>query len=888
MVNRSDSSRGRRRTPGGPALTGLAILAVSFGAVLLLDSKTAPNHKPDGDRTAGQALLLPPAEPLDDLGRGFEEDVDARSDWFFFQRAYPFGSIPADARRTAWEPLHRESALQLSPLANKAWTPIGPSPTTSAYVNNWGVTSGRVNAIAVSPNDSRLVLVGASTGGIWRSTDGGASFKPVSDDQADLAVGSIAFSESNPSIVFAGMGDPKSVYLGSGVLKSTDGGLSWDRINNGSLPSPGTVTRIAVDPVDSNRIYVAQYSKLSGNTRVSSGFFRSTDGGSNWTLTLTGLARDIAIDSLDRSSIYLAMSRIDPADPSQPAGIYHSTDAGVTWASVYSTPYDRNRTFDIKVATTEAAPNTVYVWTGGTTGDIFTGGLLISTDGGTTWSDRGAAGVDLAQFGYNTYITVDPTEGKTIYVGSRDVYKSTDGGFSWANLTRSFTGAGGQFSFSPGVSKAHPDQHAFAFSPNNPSVFYIGNDGGVYKSNDGGDSFLNLNPTLTLTQFVGISLHPTNRFISYGGTQDNGTQRRFGLSAWYEFAPGDGGHSVINPLFPSMVFTTYIRGSIFRFGNDGGFVERQVAWNSTFGEPDPGGRLGFYPPFVGNEVDERLYFGTWRFFISTNLGDTWTAPAGDLDFTKGVTQSGSDVISAIGVSPADTDVIYTGSVQGRAMATTDGGQSWADVTAGLPDRSITGIAADPTAPTTAYVSVSGFGSPHVFKTTDAGIHWSSVSANLPDVPANAILVHPIVSNTIYVGTDIGVFRTTSGGATWGLFNKGVPPAVITGFSSQPGGLIQVSTYGRGAYEIDAGVPRPSIASVSFNGKKLLTVTGSEFGSGASVMINGVDRTSHIKSGGDSLIKLKGKINKLGLIEGDNAIQVIGSSGAGSNVFIFRL
>src|SRR5947207_2459582 len=211
---------------------------------------------------------LPPFLLADDLKPGLpgveDEDPDGRADWFMFQRTYGSDSIPIDARSRAWK---SQTAFQTSSRfqtqASAAWRSIGPSPTASAWPNAWGATSGRVNSIAVSPRDTQIVLLGTSTGGIWRSTDRGASFAPVSDDQSDLEVGYLAFSKSAPSIAYAGMGDTKLGYLGSGVLKSTDEGVSWTRVSNNSLPAPGSIARLEIDPTNSNRVFVALYSVRS-------------------------------------------------------------------------------------------------------------------------------------------------------------------------------------------------------------------------------------------------------------------------------------------------------------------------------------------------------------------------------------------------------------------------------------------------------------------------------------------------------------------------------------------------------------------------------------------------------------------------------------------------
>src|SRR5678816_2808773 len=151
--------------------------------------------------------------------------------------------------------------------------------------------------------------------------------------------------------------------------------------------------------------------------------------------------------------------------------------------------------------------------------------------------------------------------------------------------------------------------------------FYLGNDGGVCRSTNGGQTFTSLNSTLSLAQLISIVIHPNNQALSYAGSQDNGTQRRFNDFGWVEFSSGDGGRCVINPLDPSISWFTYIRGNIFRFLDNGATYDTSVGSNNKFGEPDVAPRIAFYPPFTGNGVDATLYFGTWRLFISTDMGN---------------------------------------------------------------------------------------------------------------------------------------------------------------------------------------------------------------------------------------------------------------------------
>lgn len=725
------------------------------------------------------------------LWNAVEEDVEKRIEWNLFKRTYPFASLPVQARRKAWEtmgsslsaPHGKEVGIQSGLSDNTpVWSAVGPNPTvmTASFAQgNLGATySGRINTIAVSPADPQLVLIGAATGGIWRSNDGGESFVPVSDDQIDLDVSWIAFAPSNSRIVYAGMGDVDSFYLGTGVLKSMDAGQTWRRVNNETLPD-GVTARLEVDPKDANRVYLAQITAIDKVARVFSGggLFLSTDGGVNWTKVFTGEVHDLVIHPNDSQTLYLTTAwQLPRLKIGGAPGLYRSTDGGQTWTNIFSSPY-AERTYDFRVAVTPADAQRIYIYFGTISGDI---SLSASYDGGKSWTSRPVSTINGAQFGYNTFLFADPARADTIYVGSIDLYKSTDAGLHWTSA--------------PGL---HGDQQSLAFAPTDSNTVYAGDDGGLWKLTSGAYSFRSLNATLSLSQVVGLCVHPVNPAVAYIGTQDNGTQRRQGNTGlWDEFNFGDGGRCVVNPLDPSIVFTNSIAGYASRWTNNTETFGKVITTPTTFGE-NKTFRIGFYPPFNGNGVDQTLYFGTWRLFKSTDLGDTWSAPATTTDLTKG----GRDVLSAIGVARSNTNVIYTDSAGGRAMASTDGGVNWTDVTAGLPNRFIDSLTVDPANPSIAYLTVSGYGSGHVFKTTNTGASWTDVSGNLPNAPTSALLIDPNDSQTIYAGTDIGVFRSITGGTTWETFNNGMPPVIITALAAQANGHIQAATYGRGVYEL---------------------------------------------------------------------------------------
>lgn len=802
-------------------LAGILVIFVLIGFVSwpsterALETASGEYEEVDGERDSSPAS---------------DSDPDARANWFMYQRMYPFSDFPEDARRHAFDDARTQESLRPQGAGTR-WAPIGPLPTTSAYQANGGFNSGRINAIVVSPANVQLVLVGSATGGIWRSTDGGTSFSPVSDNQADLGVAAIAFAPSDPNIVYAAMGDlDNNGYFGTGILKSTDAGLTWTRINNTSYPSKGNSVAIQVDPTDADRVYAAQYNSLNAATggNFASGLYVSTNGGVAWTRTLSGLASDLVIHPTNRQIIYAGMRFV--FGTGELPGLYKSVDAGLTWTRVYDSPYAANSTStrEFRVAVSPQSPNRVYIYFGTAATSPAQVRLERSDDAGATWTDNGvlandSTGVDSGQFGYNTYLAVSPTNSNNVYVGARDVFRSTDAGSTFSNINNSFAAPYPNGPYTPRSQKFHADQQSFAFQPGNGNIFYCGNDGGIWKTTNFGTTFTSLNSTLSLTQFIGISVNPTDTTKSYGGAQDNGSQRRTVGAGWTEFSGGDGGKSVVNPVNPSMIFSSYVRGSISRWIDNASRYNGKIADASVLGEPASGARIAFYPPIVGNAVDSKIYVGTRRLmrcedcddstkFIGNNgTPPTWIAPGGAFDQTRG----GTDTLSAIAVARSNNLIIYTGSRDGRVMVSRDGGETWSDISEGLPNRSIRNISVSATNPAAIYLTVSGYGTGHVFSSTDSGTTWADISNNLPNIPTSAFLIDPVTPTTLYAGTDIGVFRSTDSGSSWVPFNNGLPPVPIMEFTSQPNGVIHVATYGRGAYELaPANTPTVNVSNAS--------------------------------------------------------------------------
>jgi hypothetical protein len=362
-------------------------------------------------------------------------------------------------------------------------------------------------------------------------------------------------------------------------------------------------------------------------------------------------------------------------------------------------------------------------------------------------------------------------------VATTHLQKSVDGGATWADLDCC-------------NKKYHGDQHAFAFVPNS-STFYLGNDGGLFKTTDAGTTFSSLNDTLSLVQFYTVLIDPLDPTRTYGGAQDNGSEVSRGTVEWEEVQGGDGGGCVVDPRDGTVYLAVGL--NISRFSRDLS-TSTKVATDQTFNLD-----RALAKPFEGNDVDGTLYLGTYRLYVSKDHGATWTPPAGALDLTKG----GSDTISSLAVSSANPLVIYVGSGQGKVQVSRDAGSTWTDISAGIPNRDVSSIAIDPRSGGSAYAVVRGWSTGHVFALR-GGSSWADISGDLPDVSANSVAIDPLDPTSILVGTNLGVFKSrgdlSQGVAQWTWLIDGIPPGPVSAISTHKSGIIRAGTFGRGVYE----------------------------------------------------------------------------------------
>jgi uncharacterized protein (TIGR03437 family) len=797
-----------------------------------------------------------------------ETDVDdkaaAREEWFYSQREYPLGQIPAGARvkaitdiqniqrtlrarrQTASAAGNATGAFLAATLDAANWTSIGPRPTDAGSTY---VTAGRVNAVAVDPRDNNTVYIGAAEGGVWKTTDGGVSWTPLTDSQASLASGAIAIDPAHPDTVYVGTGEEnfaQDSYYGAGILKSTDAGNTWTNIVGPFLRA--TIGALAISPADSNVLL------CSSNL----GIYRSSDGAATWTSVLAGTGTSVLFDPTNGKIAYAALGNVSGNAIN---GVYRSTDGGQTWTLLTGSGANALPSVNvgrIDVAISASTPTTLYVGIQNSSTVAFGAllGIYKTTDSGATWNNLSAPDIcaSVEQCWYDMTIRVHPTNPDLVFAaGSLSIMRTMDGGATWNQLN--FIG--------PNQVQIHVDEHYLAFTPDG-SKLYIGNDGGMYSTTDVSNpvvSWTELNDTLAITQFYpGLSIHPANAGIAFGGAQDNGTQRYGGSASWDYVTCGDGGFTAIDGALPAVAYASCdsIRNSIpiLRTSNGGN------TWASSQYGINLQDRVQFIPPVaIDPSNPQTLYFGTYRVWQTRDGAGKWVAISPDL--TGGTSAGGSPTIKAIGVAPGDSNTVYAGTNDSRVQMTSnalDGtGASWTDLSAGLPRRTVTHIAVDPLDAATAYVTFSGF-SPdsqgHVFQTKDRGTSWTDISGNLPNLPVNDLVVDPDLPGTLYIGTDAGVMVTTDGGATWTTLGNGLPLVVVDALVlHRASRTLRAATHGRSMWDILVPLPSPSLQpiinsvspnSVNAGGANFsISVSGANFTTGTVLRWNGSSRPTNV-------------------------------------------
>jgi photosystem II stability/assembly factor-like uncharacterized protein len=720
------------------------------------------------------------------------------------------------------------SGFPISPAGAQEVDPEDFSALEARSIGPAGM-SGRIAAVDVLESDPNVVYVGAATGGVWKSVNGGQTWIPVFDDQRVLGIGSVAVFQANPDVVWVGTGEgnPRnSAGVGAGIYKSLDGGRTWTLLG---LERSERIHRIVLHPSDPDVAYAGVMGPAwsDGEQR---GVFRTIDGGETWQKVLfvnerTGVG-DLIMDPSNPDKLFAGMWEFrrrpwffESGGPG--SGLWVTHDGGDTWKEL--TPDDglpEGELGRMGLAIARSDPEVVYALV-----EASPSALLRSDDGGESWrtvNDEG--GVAPRPF-YYTDIFVDPTNELRVFNLHSRVTLSEDGG-------RSFQRIGDD---------VHPDVHALWIHPADSRLLYLGTDGGLYISRDRGESW-RLVDNLPVGQFYHVSVDMDVPFNIYGGMQDNGSWRgpsdvweNGGIRNyhWEEVGFGDGFGTLVDPLDPRYGYSMSQGGGLVRFdlrtGERKGIrpwapdsVELRFNWNAAIAA-DP-----FQPGTV--------YYGSQFVHKTTNRGDTWQIISPDLTtddpqkqrqeesggLTRDVTGAESHTtILTIAPSPAEEEVIWVGSDDGQVHVTRSSGGHWRDVTDEIddvPDHTwIPHIEASAHRPGRAYVVFDdhrrGNWEPYVFRTNDYGDDWDRI-ADEDDLRGfvHTVEEDPVVPGLLFVGTEFGLWVTMDGGEEWFPWRHGVPPAPVRSLVVHPRDHdLVVGTHGRALYVVDDIRPLRAVA-----------------------------------------------------------------------------
>lgn len=671
----------------------------------------------------------------------------APSNWFYEQRAFPYDEIPVQQYMEALDEarVDRQAPKSAGGIDDVVWSQAGPTNVP-----------GRITDIAVHESDPNTIYAASAAGGVFKSTDLGASWSAIFDDVGTFGIGAVTIDPTNPTIVYVGTGEPNGAidnYSGTGVYKSIDGGATWMHMG---LDSTAAIGRIVVHPLFPDTIYVAALGKVfGGNSNPDRGLYRSEDGGVTWDQILfvdnsTGCV-DVALHP-STGTVFASMWRVYEGATS---ALWRSPDHGDTWTMLQGTgglPATGNLgRIGVSV---DPLSNTVYclIIEGGSR---ILEGIYRSDNLGTTWTQTNDNALTFTMGGFGWYfgqVRVAPGNPDIVYSLGVTLWKSSNGGANWQDVTH----------------ETHVDHHAMYISPSDPDIVYGGCDGGVNYTDNGGQSWT-VFKNMPNTQFYAITMDYNNPERLYGGTQDNGTNRTLTGAAgdWQRILGGDGFYCLVDYSNPDIIYAEAQYGNLFK-SIDGGFT---FTWSQN--GIDPGGTepRGWNTP-IAMDADnpEILYFGTDRVYRTVDGADFWSPISPSLS---------TRYLTTIGITPIDSQVVYAGARSGEVWVTTNGGASWTDITAGLPTRWVTRLTPDAVSHGVCYVTLSGYiaegeSQPHVFRTENYGATWSDISGDLPDAPVNDIIVDPHNSAILYVGTDMGVYMTQDQGASWTLVGTGMP------------------------------------------------------------------------------------------------------------------
>lgn len=731
-------------------------------------------------------------------------------------RAYPHPSIPEEKFNMAFTKLREQevsakamrSSMNTELAAAVPWTPLAPK--------NFG---GRILCMAFHPTNQNTMWVGSASGGLWKTTNGGTggangiNWTNVATGFPVLGISAIAINNSNPNELYLGTGEVYNsggsgyqghndrVFRGSygiGILKTTDGGVTWTKALDFSYSNLKGVADIIINPLRPATVYAA----------TTDGIYRSNNSGSTWRLIhAVPMAMDICMKPNDTSTLYVGSGNFSSAG----TGIYRSTNAGA------SSPTFTKLTSGLPTSISgmirlHISPNNVtkvYASIGKSPGSSTSSGLYSSTNGGTSWTRASSTAYISNQGWYAHDVVASPTNANTVYVAEMDMYKTTSGGgtltklSNWSlwdfnNVTVGTQNEGTTNKY------VHADIHRLYVSPFNASTVFACTDGGLFKTTNAGSSFVGLNGGLQTAQiYANMAISATNPNFMICGLQDNATFVYDGAPGCKRKIGGDGFSAAIDPTNDNICFGSLYYFTIYKSTN------RTSSFSTVFSNSSGTERACFSAPLVMSHNNPNvMYGGTIYVKKSTNKGSSWTNANGG----QPLSNSQAPILK-MAVSHYSTDKLYAATVPGggarsRLFKSTNGAGNWNEITGTLPDRYYTDIAVDPTNDDRIIITLSGFGSGHVFFSNNQGNTWTDISSNLPDIPHNTAVFDPADPQTIIVGNDLGVYYATGFSdpavqPQWMPYNDGLIDAtMVMDLVVAPNNKLRMGTHGKGLWETD--------------------------------------------------------------------------------------
>ncbi len=700
-------------------------------------------------------------------GKGWEQFK--RWENFMEPRVFPYGNLELPS-------IYKQiSGSKTLTSLTAAWEPLGPFTVPNVIFRPKKSGAGRINSIAFHPTNPDIMWVGAPSGGIWKTTNGGTSWETTSDELASIGVSDIVVNPLNPKELYivTGDGDAGDTYS-IGILKSFDSGETW--IQTGvslSISDKVYFRKILMNPSDTSMLLATS----------NNGIYRSLNGFSSAEIVQSGNFKDLEFKPGSSNVIYASKY-----DVNGNAGIYRSTNSGQKFSALTNELNIGGKVSRIELAVTPANPNVLFALASSASDDgLF--GLYKSTNSGLNWTtvyDRNSkvnllgwelSGKDLGGQGwYDLSLAVSPVNENIVLTGGVNIWRSSDGG---SNFSIAAHWIGSQT-----VPYVHADQHMFRYNPVNQRL-YSCNDGGVYYSANNGTSWKDISDGLTILQIYRSAA--TNAVIDLflSGNQDNGSMMRSG-GDWNQVTGGDGMECAIDPANSSILYTSYYNGNFYK-SIDGGNNFTPI------GPPKLPGSGAWITPFaLGTRSTSSIYTAYSDIYKSPDGGKNWLTLSENL--------TGGTNLRSMAIAPSDNSTIYTATYN-QIWVTRNGGITWDNITHGLPQQAFMSIDVAPNNPEKVWLAVSGFADGEkVYRSSDGGLSWENYSDGLPNLPCNVIKYKYASDDALYLGTDVGVFYRDNTMNSWQSFTTSLPNVIINDLDIQyPWNRLIAGSYGRGLW-----------------------------------------------------------------------------------------